>query len=160
MRRFLSQTNEEWQLIISDTGPYSLNNLEHVKYRNMLPVIRARSDIKTQPVKELKKGYYFNTDFIPPEWSAEFFLFIFNFRLMIEQENSYNHTYYNAGRMNTRGMEAAIKHQKSIYILELLKALTAYKLGRSDLVMKPSSIQSRRSIKSMTLIFTKKELKN
>ncbi|MGV9197816.1 MAG: hypothetical protein ACOC4M_03105 [Promethearchaeia archaeon] len=44
--------------------------------------------------------------------------------------------------MNTRGMKAAIKHQASIYILEFLKALTAYKLGRSDLVMKPSAFQS------------------
>lgn len=139
---FLAQTKEEWQLIISDTGPYSLNNLQHMKFRNMLPVIRARSNIKTHPVKELKKGYYFNTDFIPPEWSEEFFLFIYNFRPMIEQGNSYNHTYYNAGRMNTRGMDAAIKHQASIYILELLKALTAYKLGRPDLVMKPSAFQS------------------
>jgi len=61
---------------------------------------------------------------------------------MIEQGNSYNHTYYNAGRMNTRGIAAATEHQASIYILELLKALTAYKLGRPDLVMKPSAFES------------------
>lgn len=138
---FLSVDQEEWQLIISDTGPYSLENLTHVKYKNMLPVIRARSNIKNQPVEELKKGYYFNTDFIPPEWSEEYFLFIYSFRPMIEQGNSYNHTFYNAARMNTRGIDAAIKHQANIYILELLKALSAYKLGRPDLVMKPSAFQ-------------------
>lgn len=58
---------------------------------------------------------------------------------MIEQGNSYNHTYYNGARMNTHGIDAAIKHQANIYILELLKALSAYKLGRPDLVMKPGA---------------------
>ena len=133
---FFSETLEVWQLIISDSGSYALDILEEIQYRSLLPIIRARKNIKNQPVKELKKGYYFNTDFIPPDWSEEYFLFIYSFRPMIEQGNSYNHTYYNAARMNTRGLEAAIKHCASIYILELLKALTAYKMGRPDLIMK------------------------
>ena len=141
---FLFETLEEWQLIISDSGPYSLKILEDIQYKSLLPIIRARKNIKKQPVKELKKGYYFNTDFIPPDWSEEYFLFIYSFRPMIEQGNSYNHTYYNAARMNTRGLEAAIKHCVSIYILELLKALTAYKVGRPDLIMKPSAFQPSR----------------
>jgi transposase len=64
---FLSVDQEEWQLIISDTGLYSLENLTYIKFKSMLPVIHARSNIKNQPVEELKKGYYFNTDFIPSE---------------------------------------------------------------------------------------------
>jgi len=146
LRSFLGVTTEEWQLIISDSGSYALNILEEVRFRSMLPIIRARKNIKNQPVKELKKGYYFNTDFIPPEWSEEYFLFIYNFRPMIEQGNSYNHTYYNAARMNTRGREAAIKHVASIYILELLKALTAHKMGRPDLIMNPSAFQPSRRL--------------
>jgi len=63
---------------------------------------------------------------------------------MIEQGNSYNNTYYNAYRMNNRGMDAAIKLRYLIYILKLLKALTAYKLGRPDLIMKPSAFESSR----------------
>jgi len=141
---FLSETPEEWQLIISDSGSYARDILEDIQFRSLLPIIRARKNIKNQPVKELKEGYYFNTDFIPPDWSDEYFLFIYSFRPMIEQGNSYNHTYYNAARMNTRGLEAAIKHCVSIYILELLKALTAYKLGRPDLIMKPSAFQPSR----------------
>ncbi len=138
---FLTETLEEWQLIISDSGPYALGILEDVRFRSMLPIIRARKNIKIQPVKELKKGYYFNTDFIPEDWSEEYLLFIYSFRPMIEQGNSYNHTYYNAARMNSRGFDAAIKRCASIYILELLKALTAYKLGRPDLIMKPTAFQ-------------------
>ncbi|MBD3341843.1 MAG: transposase [Candidatus Lokiarchaeota archaeon] len=146
VRAFLSETDREWQLIISDSGSYALNILEEIRFRNMLPIIRARKNIKNQPVRELKEGYYFNTDFIPPEWSEEYFLFIYSFRPMIEQGNSYNHTYYNGERMNTRGQEAAIKHVASIYILELLKALTAHKMGRPDLVMKPGAFQPSRHL--------------
>lgn len=146
VRAFLNETDEEWQLIISDSGTYSLDILKEIRFQSMLPIIRARKNIKNQPVKELKKGYFFNTDFIPPDWSEEYFLFIYNFRPMIEQGNSYNHTYYNGARMNTRGREAAIKHVASIYILELLKALTAYKMGRPDLVMKPSAFQPSRRL--------------
>ncbi len=128
--------------IISDSGSYALDILEDIRFRSMLPIIWARKNIKNQPVKELKKGYYFNTDFIPEDWSEEYFLFIYSFRPMIEQGNSYNHTYYNAARMNTRGLEAAIKHCASVYILELLKALTAYMFGRPDLIMKPTAFQT------------------
>ena len=141
---FLSETQKEWLLVISDSGSYALNILEDIRFRSMVPIIRGRKNIKNQPVKELKKGYYFNTDFIPPDWSEEYLLFIYSFRPMIEQGNSYNHTYYNGARMNTRGLEAAIKHYAAIYILELLKALAAYKMGRPDLIMKPSAFQPSR----------------
>ena len=46
--------------------------------------------------------------------------------------------------MNTRGTEVVIKLRSIIYILELLKTLTAYKLGRPDLIMKPSAFESSR----------------
>ena len=46
--------------------------------------------------------------------------------------------------MNTRGMDAAIKLRSLIYIIELLKALTAYKIGCPDLIMKLSAFESSR----------------
>ena len=116
-------------------------------------MIRARknikhqtSNIKRQPVKELTKVYYFNTDYIPPNWSEEFFLSIYKFRPMIEQGNSSNQTYYNSGRLNTRGLDSATKNRAFLYILELLKALTAYKCGRPDLVMKPTAFEQTKSL--------------
>ena len=48
--------------------------------------------------------------------------------------------------MNTRGMDVAIKLRSIIYILELMKALTAYKLGRPSLIMKPTAFESSRHI--------------
>lgn len=63
---------------------------------------------------------------------------------MIEQENFFNNTYYNAFRMITMGLDAVIKLRAMIYILALLKALTAYKVGQPDLVMKASTFESSR----------------
>ena len=142
MEEFFTYTNYEWQVLIADSGPYSLQNMENMRSKGLLPIIRARKNLKTHPVRELKKGFYFNTDFIPKGWSDEYFLKIYSFRPMIEQGNSYNNTFYNAFRMNTRGMDAAIKQRSIIYIIELLKALTAYKLGRPDLIMKPTAFES------------------
>ena len=142
MREFFAHTEYEWQVLIADSGPYSLQNLENTRFKGLIPIIRARKHLKTHPIRELKKGFYFNTDYIPKGWSDKYFLKIYSFRPMIEQGNSYNNTFYNAFRMNTRGLEAAIKLRTLIYILELLKALTAYKLGRPDLIMKPTAFES------------------
>lgn len=144
MTEFFQTTRHEWQIIIADSGPYSLQNMKNMQHQGLVPVIRARKHLKTHPIRQLKKNFYFNTDFIPEGWSDELFLKIYSFRPMIEQGNSYNNTYYNAARMNTRGMEAAIKHRSLIYMLELLKALTAYKLGRPDLIMKPTAFENSR----------------
>lgn len=144
MREFLEHTEYEWSIVIADSGPYSKQNLEEMKLNGLVLVIRARKGLKTHPTEELKKGFYFNTEYIPKDWSKDLFLKIYSFRPMIEQGNFYNHTYYDAFRMNTRRKEAAIKHRALIYILKLLKALTAYKLGRPDLVMKPSPFESSR----------------
>lgn len=112
MDEFLNISEEEWLIIIGDSGAYSLKNLESLQLRGILPIIRARKNIKTHPVKELKKGYYFNTDYIPKEWSTEYFLKICHFRPMIEQGNSYNNTYYNASRMNTYNISIENKYKK------------------------------------------------
>jgi len=144
MEDFFSQTEYEWQVLIADSGPYSLQNMENIRFKGLIPIIRARKNLKTHPVRELKKGFFFNIDYIPKGWSDDYFLKIYSFRPMIEQGNSYNNTFYNAFRMNTRGMDAAIKLRSILYILALLKALTAYKLGRPNLIMKPSSFESSR----------------
>jgi len=144
MEEFFTHTEYEWQVLIADSGPYSLQNMENMRSKGLLPIIRARKHLKTHPIRELKKGFFFNTEYIPKGWSDDYFLKIYSFRPMIEQGNSYNNTFYNAFRMNTRGMDAARKHRSIIYILELLKALTAYKIGRPKLIMKPSAFESSR----------------
>ncbi len=144
MHGFFQTTEYDWQILVADSGPYSLQNMKNMQHHGLVPIIRARKNLNTHPIRALKKDFYFNTDFIPEGWSDELFLNLYSFRPMIEQGNSYNNTYYNASRMNTRGIEAAIKLRSLIYILELLKALTAYKLGRPDLIMKPTAFENSR----------------
>lgn len=144
LSEFLKVSEENWIISISDAGAHCLKNMEYTQNKGLVPVIRARKNIKNQPIKELKKDFYFNTAFIPKEWSDELFLKIYSFRPMIEEGNSFNNTYYNCSRMNTRGMDAATKYRATIYILVLLKALTAYKVGRPDLIMTPSAFGASR----------------
>ena len=152
IRDFLKINKHKWDVLLSDSGPYSLKNLEYVRECGILPIIRSRKGIKNQPVRELEKGYYFNTDFIPKGWSDNFYMKIYKFRPMIEQGNASKNTYYNSSRLNTRGEESAIKDRAIIYILELLKALTAYKIGRPDLVMKPTAFESSKQIQWREMI--------
>ncbi len=142
LSEFFEISEERWMISIADSGAYSLKNMDYTRNKGLVPVIRARKNIKNQPVKELKENFYFNTDFIPKEWSVDFFLKIYSFHPMIEEGNSFNNTYYNGSRMNTRGIDAAIKQRATIYILILLKALTAYKVGRPDLIMTPSAFEA------------------
>jgi len=144
MEEFFHQNNYPWELLIADSGPYSLHNMKSLQNKGILPIIRGRKNLTSQPIRQLKKGFFFNTEFIPKGWSDEFLLKIYSFRPMIEQGNSANHTYYNVFRMNTRGMDAAIRLRSLVYSLQLLKALTAYKLGRTELLMKPTAFEGSR----------------
>ncbi|WP_457559779.1 transposase [Candidatus Harpocratesius sp.] len=143
---FLKTTKYQWDIVIADSGHYSKENLEYIRCKRILLIIRSRKRIKNQPVKELKKGYYFNKKYIPKGWTNEYYLKIYEFRPMIEQGNSYNNTYYYTSRLNTHGIESAIKNRAFIYILELLKALTTYKVGRPDLLMKQTAFENSKQI--------------
>lgn len=55
--------------------------------------------------------------------------------------------------MNTRGFEAAIRLRSSIYVLELLKALIAYRLGRPELLMKPSAFKASRHLNFQVMLW-------
>ena len=136
LKAFQKDNKYKWYLFLSDSGPYSKKNLEAIRNLGIIPLVRARKNIKNQQVIEVKKGYYFNTEYFPKGWSKEYISWLYNARPMIEQGNSYNITYYNGTKMNTRGLESAVKYRSMIYILMLLKALTSYKLGRTDLMMK------------------------
>ncbi len=76
---FLKDTKKKWMISIADSGAYSLKNMEYTRNNGLVPVIRSKKNIKNQPVKELKENFYFNTTFIPKEWSIDFFLKIYSF---------------------------------------------------------------------------------
>lgn len=143
-KEFLQLDIGEWDLIISDSGPYSKESLELCVNNHIFPLIRAKKNLKNFPTKELKKGYWFNMDYIPNGWSDDDVLKVYAIRPGVEKALAPNNTFYNASRMNTRGMESAIKHRVLYYILDLLRALTAFKLGRPDLMSKLSAFTQTR----------------
>jgi Transposase DDE domain len=133
-----------WRFIILDTGGYSQSSLNFCVNHHIYPLIRAKKGLKNQPTKELKKGYYFNTDYIPEGWSVSDILKTYSIRPAIEAGQSSNNTFYNSQRLNTRGKDMATISRVLNYILDLLRAITATKLGRVDLLCKLSAFSSTR----------------
>lgn len=132
----IQQNFGEWSLVITDSGAYSKKTLDLCVAKEVIPLIRARKNLITHNTKELKKGFWFNSDYFPPGWSDDDVLAIYGIRPGVEKALSPNNTFYNASRMNTRGMENAIKHRVLYSILDLLRAITAFKIGRPDLICK------------------------
>ena len=89
--------------------------------------------------KKLTKFYYINRDFIPAEWTDEETIMLLKLRTEIERQFSHMIVVYHARRSNVRGIETVTKHRYLILILDLLKILTAYKVGRPDLIGKTRS---------------------
>jgi len=65
---------------------------------------------------------------------------------VIEAGQAANDTFYNSGRMNNRGLENATRNRALIYILELLRAITAAKLGSADLIPKLTAFSTSRDV--------------
>ena len=114
----------------------------------MVALPPAKKNLKNQPTRDLKEGYWFNTDFIPPGWSDEDFLAVYAWRPAIESGNAEHNTFYGGQRMNTRGMENATKTRALDYILDWFKALAAYKLDRDDLTCKWLAVSRAREYHS------------
>jgi len=136
----------EWKIIVMDAGAYSKGNLEFIKSLGIFPIIRARKGLKTHPTRELKKGYWFNTKYIPDGWTDDEFLAIYKIRPMVEKALARHSMLYNGLRMNTRGKANAIRHRVLYYIIDLLRVLTGYKLGRPDLMDKLTAFSSVRKL--------------
>jgi hypothetical protein len=133
---FLDLQIGNWKLVIGDAGAFSAASLGFCTERDLWPFLRAKKNLKTQPVRELKTGYWFNPNYIPPGWSDEEFLQAYAWRPAIESGNAEHNTLYGGPRINTRGMENATRSRALNYILDSLKATTACKLGRPDLTCK------------------------
>lgn len=123
-------------IVLSDAGPYSLENLRFLFDMGIIPLINAKKNIKNQNVKKLKDYFYVNMDFIPESWTDEEIILLMNIRSGIERQFSHNIVVYHARRANVRGIEMVSKHRFMILILDLLKINTAYKIGRSDWIGK------------------------
>jgi hypothetical protein len=141
---FLDLKLGTWKAVVSDTGAYSQESLDFCGARGVFPFIRAKKNLKNQPTRELKDGYWFNTNYIPAGWSDAEFLDVYALRPAIESGNSEHNTFYGGKRMSSRGMENAIKTRALDYALDWLRALAAFKLGRPDLACKWTAFSAGR----------------
>lgn len=144
LSNFLGRHVGSWVAIIGDTGGYSLDNLDYCVANDIIPFIRAKKNLVTQPVIEIRKGYWFNSNFFPQNWTPDDVRAVHTKRPVIEAGQSANDTFYNSARMNDRGIDNAIRNRAMIYILELLRAITATKLGRADLISKLTAFSASR----------------
>jgi len=133
-----------WIMIILDSGGYSQKSLDFCKNNAVYPLIRAKKNLKNHPTREFKKGYYFNTEYVPEGWSDGDLVSAYALRPAIEAGQSANNTFYNSRRLNTRGKEMATISRGLNYILDWMRAITAFKLGRIDLIGKLSAFSSTR----------------
>jgi hypothetical protein len=143
---YLDKGVGECKMIVADTGAYSLKNLEFCIKKGIFPIIRAKKNLVTHPIMEIRKGYWFNSDYFPPGWGPDDVRYIYKRRPAIEAGQSANNTFYNAKRMNTRGIENATRGRVMIYILDLVRALTAVKIGRPDLISTLTAFSTSREI--------------
>lgn len=134
----------DWKMVLCDTGAYCQTNLDFCVSNGSVPLIRARKGLKTHPTKELKKGYWFNTRYFPAGWSDHDVMEMYAERPIIEAGQSANPTFYNQKRLNTRGEDMAIKNRVLTCILDVSRAITAAKIGRTDLLTKLNSFLSAR----------------
>lgn len=146
LSNFLKRGVGNWVAILGDTGAYSLENMKFCMARGIQPFIRAMKNLKTQPIVEIRKGYWFNSNYIPPGWTKDDVRAIYTKRPVIEAHQAANDTFYNARRMNTRGIENIERNRTMLGILELLRAITAAKIGRPDLISKLTAFSTSRDV--------------
>ena len=125
---------------------------------NVIPVINAPKHIKNQNIVELRDDIHLNRDFLPNKWSDKELLKLYAIRTVIERLFSHNIQIYNARRFNIRGIKEGTKHRLMILILDLLKTLACYKLGRPDLFLTFTAFSTTRRgyiIEQVQIMLTK-----
>jgi len=131
-------------VIIGDSGGYSEANLEYIAGRGVVPLVNARKNITSQPVKQFGDHIFFNTKYLPARWSDDDVRSLYAVRTAIERCFSRVVAIYNAKRVSIRGIAGVTKHRWVILILDELKILASYKAGRPDLFQRPTAFARTR----------------
>ena len=137
-------------LILGDAGAYSVKNLRFLARHGVIGMINAPKTVKKQNIVDLRDDIHLNRDFVPGCWSDEDLLKLYYLRTVIERQFSHNVQIYHVKEVNIRGIDQIVKHRFVILILDLLKQLTAIKIGRFELIGKFTAFSLLRSGDSMT----------
>ena len=125
--------------ILSDAGPDSHESNKLVLGYGIIPVIAARSNSIGDIIKT-DEGDCFRGEYIPRKYHRILDR-IYDLRTIIERKNSNEVVGYNRSEMPTRGIGWAKCFVYISNITALLTGLTAYKVGRNDLIRAPSAFR-------------------
>jgi len=139
---FLKESPFKWDVFLYDSGACSAENRSFLKSEGMISGIVARKNIKREVILDVGHKRFCFSDDIPEGMSLEQYKRLLNHRSQEEAGFSGFTTYHNMKRMNTMGQDAATIHVLKYMILQLLHALSAYKVNRPDLLMMYSAFSS------------------
>ena len=125
--------------MICDAGADSRKANKLVLDYEIIPVIAARSNSVGEIIKT-EEGDCFEGEYIPREYHRILDR-IYDLRTIIERKNSNEVVGYNRSEMPNRGIGWAKCFVYISNITALLTGLTAYKVGRNDLIRAPSAFR-------------------
>ncbi|HJH30988.1 MAG TPA: hypothetical protein C5S50_02085 [Methanosarcinaceae archaeon] len=126
--------------LIGDAGPDSHKSNEVVIDHEVIPIIAARANSVGEILKT-DSGNHFRGEYIPRKYHRLLEKF-YNLRTIVERKNSNEVVGYHRSNMSNRGIEQARIFVSISNITALLTALSAFKIGRLDLIRSPSAFRS------------------
>ena len=125
--------------LIADAGPDSHPSNEVVIEKGIIPIIAARAN-SVGNILKTEKGNHFRAQYIPRIY-YRLLGKLYNLRTIVERKNSNEVVGYHRSKTLTRGSEWAKIYVSIGNIAALLTALTAFKVGRHDLIRAPGAFR-------------------
>jgi len=126
-------------IMVADAGPDSHVSNEVVIDNGVIPVIAARAN-SVGTILKTETGTHFRGMYIPRIFHILLGK-IYNLRTIVERKNSNEVVGYNRSKTPTRRIEWAKMFVSIGNINALLTALTAFKVGRQDLIRAPTAFR-------------------
>jgi hypothetical protein len=132
-------TAEKPLFLIADAGPDSHPSNEIVIEKGIIPIIAARAN-SVGNILKTEKGNHFRAQYIPRIYH-KLLGKLYNLRTTVERKNSNDVVGYHRSKTSTRGSEWAKIYVSVSNAVALLTALTAFKVGRHDLIRAPGAFR-------------------
>ena len=126
--------------MIGDAGPDSHDSDKVVLDYGVIPIIAARAN-SVGHILKTDSGNHFREEYIPRMYHRLLGK-LYNLRTIVERKNSNEVVRYHRSKIPNRGIEWARIFVSVSNIAALLTALTAFKVGRHDLIRAPSAFRS------------------
>jgi len=135
----IKSTTEKPLFLIADAGPDSHPSNEVVIEKGIVPIIAARAN-SVGNILKTEKGHHFREQYISRIYHKVLGK-LYNLRTTVERKNSNEVVGYHRSKTPTRGSEWAKVYVSIGNIAALLTALTAFKVGRHDLIRSPGAFR-------------------